>query len=84
MSYSDEESEHDAAEGAAGAGDDKLKEYWSKKGRRRSSVFKAPVGDRLGLQDNSKMQLLLAKNGKWPDRVQSGTLARVRAPPTSH
>lgn len=62
MSYSDDES--DAVE--ASEQDARLREYWSKKARRRSSEFKKPIGDHLGLQENPKIQSLLAKNGEGP------------------
>lgn len=47
--------------------DDKLREYWSKKDRRRSSVFKDFVGDSLSLRDNQRICMYLAKFGKLID-----------------
>ncbi len=72
MSYSDEDSEHEVTE--EGGGDAKFKEYWSKKARRRSSVYKDAhtVGDSLGLQEHSKIQMLLAKNGNEPLLLRKG------------
>lgn len=53
--YSDEE---DEVEGH----DKKLEEMWSRKRRRRSSDLKIFQGDRLKLQDNPKMVVLLTRN----------------------
>ena len=44
--------------------DDKLREYWSKKDRRRSSILKDFVGDSLSLRDNQRVCMYLAKFGK--------------------
>lgn len=61
--YSDEEDEEVAgAEGSEGH-DKKLEEMWSRKHRRRSSDLKIVRGDRLKLQDNSKMVILATRNG---------------------
>ena len=43
--------------------DEKLKQYWAKKARRRSSDDKILVADGLGLKDLSKVNLVLHKNG---------------------
>lgn len=61
--YSDEEDQDSTgAEGSEGH-DKKLEELWSKKHRRRSSDLKIVQGDRLKLQDNSKMVILATRNG---------------------
>ena len=62
MSYSDEESEHEVA-GEERGEDAMMMEFWAKKARRRSSDFKGVVGDNVGLQDNTKFNALMAKNG---------------------
>lgn len=59
--YSDEEDEEEM-EPAEGP-DKKLEEMWSRKQRRRSSDLKIFQGDRLKLQDNPKIVILLTKNG---------------------
>ncbi len=43
--------------------DDRLKQRWASKARRRSSEFKRFVDDRLNLQENQKILLTLGKNG---------------------
>ncbi len=60
--YSDDEDEPNGTEGGE-AHDKKLEELWSRKQRRRSSDLKIFQGDKLGLQDNSKMVILATKNG---------------------
>lgn len=58
--YSDEEdNDGESVEGH----DKKLEELWSRKQRRRSSDFKIVQTDRLKLQDNAKMVVLLSRNG---------------------
>lgn len=44
--------------------DDKLSEYWAKKERRRSSIFKDFVGDSLGLKENQRICMYITKLGK--------------------
>lgn len=44
--------------------DDKLKEYWAKKDRRRSSILKDFAADSLGLRDKERICMYLAKFGK--------------------
>ena len=44
--------------------DDKLKEHWTKKERRRSSIFKDFAGDTLGLKENQRIYMTLTKCGK--------------------
>lgn len=44
--------------------DDKLKEHWSRKDRRRSSILKDFAGDSLGLKENQRICMYLAKFGK--------------------
>ena len=44
--------------------DDKLREYWAKKERRRSSILKDFVGDSLGLKDNQRIFMHLTKFGE--------------------
>lgn len=46
------------------AEDDKLKEYWAKKDRRRSSFLKDFVGDGLCLRENQRIAMYLAKFGE--------------------
>jgi len=46
------------------AEDDKLKEYWAKKERRRSSSLKDFVGDALCLRENQRIAMYLAKFGE--------------------
>ena len=46
--------------------DEKLRQHWAKKDRRRSSGLKEFVGDSLGLKDNQRICIHLAKYGKWP------------------
>ena len=63
--YSDEE-EEDLNEVESNEGHDKkLEELWSRKHRRRSSDLKIFQGDKLKLQDNTKIVILLTKNGEW-------------------
>lgn len=51
--------------------DKKLENLWGKKRRRRSSELKIPIGDKLELKENSKVAVLVAKNGmcslQWRD-----------------
>ena len=62
--YSDEE-EDDVNDAESGEGHDKkLEEMWSRKQRRRSSDLKIFQGDKLKLQDNTKIVILLTKNGQ--------------------
>ena len=58
--------DHEVPEGSAEE-DDKLKEYWAKKDRRRSSVLKEFVGDSLGLKDNQRICMYLSKCGESCD-----------------
>ena len=44
--------------------DDKLREYWAKKERRRSSFLKDFVGDSLGLKENQRILMHLTKFGE--------------------
>ena len=44
--------------------DDKLREHWSKKERRRSSFLKEFVGDSLGLKHNQRILMHLVKYGE--------------------
>lgn len=44
--------------------DDKLREYWAKKERRRSSILKEFVGDSLGLKANQRTLMHLTKFGE--------------------
>ena len=44
--------------------DDKLREYWAKKERRRSSFLKDFVGDSLRLKDNQRILMHLTKFGE--------------------
>ena len=58
--YSDEEDN----DGETGEGHDKeLEELWSRKQRRRSSDLKILQADKLRLQENPKMSILLVRNG---------------------
>ena len=43
--------------------DDRLKQRWASKARRRSSEFKRFVDDKLCLQDNPKILMTIGKNG---------------------
>ena len=58
--------DHEVPEGSAEE-DDKLREYWAKKERRRSSVLKEFVGDSLGLKDNQRICMYLSKLGESCD-----------------
>lgn len=58
--YSDEE---DCVSESGEGHDKQLEELWSRKQRRRSSDLKIVQSDKLKLQDNSKMVVLLTKNG---------------------
>ena len=60
------ELDHDLPEGSVEE-DDKLKEHWAKKDRRRSSIYKDFGGDSLGLRDNHRVCMYLAKFGKTCD-----------------
>ena len=62
--------DHEAPEGSAEE-DDKLKEYWAKKERRRSSVLKEFVGDSLGLKDNQRICMYLSKLGESCDKIST-------------
>ena len=44
--------------------DDRLKQRWASKARRRSSEFKRFIDDRLMLQDNPKLLMLIGKHGR--------------------
>ncbi len=44
--------------------DDRLKQRWASKARRRSSEFKRFIDDRLSLQENPKLLMLIGKHGK--------------------
>lgn len=59
--YSDEAEEEGTS--ASDGHDKKLEEMWSRKHRRRSSDLKIIQGDKLKLQDSSKIVVLLTKNG---------------------
>jgi len=63
MSYSDEDWDRETSVEHQES-DQKMKQYWAKKARRRSSLFKIPVGDSLGLKEHAKIGMLLAKNGE--------------------
>ena len=63
MSYSDDDSDRETSVEVQ-EGDQRLKQYWAKKARRRSSLFKKFDGDKLGLKDNAKIGMLKAKNGE--------------------
>ena len=56
----DEDNEEDSGE----THDKKLEQMWSKKQRRRSSGLKILQGDKLKLQENPKLAVLLTKNGE--------------------
>ena len=43
--------------------DDRLKQRWASKARRRSSEFKTFVGDKLNLKENQKLMMMMGKNG---------------------
>ena len=43
---------------------DRLRQRWGSKARRRSSDLKTFVSDRLNLQENPKIALMIAKNGQ--------------------
>ena len=43
---------------------DRLRQRWGSKARRRSSDLKTFVSDRLNLQENPKIALMIAKNGE--------------------
>lgn len=60
--YSDEEDVNDP-DSVGEEHDKKLEQLWSQKSRRRSSDLKIFQGDKLRLQDNSKVLVLLTKNG---------------------
>ena len=60
MSYSDEDSDRETSVELQ-EGDQRLKQYWAKKARRRSSLFKKFDGDKLGLKDNAKIGMLMMK-----------------------
>lgn len=64
--YSDEEEGiPNYAESISSEGyDKKMEELWSRKRRRRSSDLKIPQQDKLKLQHNPKMAILLTKNSK--------------------
>ena len=62
MSFSDEESERPLTLSYCEK-DEKLKQSWAKKARRRSSADKILVNDGLGLKDHSKVNMVLHKNG---------------------
>lgn len=63
MSYSDEDWDRETSVEHQES-DQKMKQYWAKKARRRSSLFKIPVGDNLGLKEHAKIGMLLTKNGE--------------------
>ena len=44
--------------------DGRLREHWGKKDRRRSSILKEFAGDSLGLKENQRICIHLAKYGK--------------------
>lgn len=44
--------------------DARLKAYWEKKARRRSSVEKELVGDSLELRENARVKMMLSKYGE--------------------
>ena len=57
--------------------DDKLREHWSKKERRRSSFLKEFVGDSLGLKHNQRILMHLVKYGEaGSSRVATARLVR--------
>ena len=43
---------------------DRLRQRWASKARRRSSDLKNFVSDRLNLQENPKIALMISKNGQ--------------------
>ena len=61
MSYSDEDSDRETLSVGLQEGDQRLKQYWAKKARRRSSLFKKFDGDKLALKDNAKIGMLMTK-----------------------
>ena len=67
MSLSEGESEGETFDGREHEA--RLKAYWDKKARRRSSVEKEPVGDSLELRENARIKMMLSKNGE-PFRAQ--------------
>ncbi len=62
--YSDEDEEEINEVESTEGHDKKLEEMWSRKQRRRSSDLKIFQGDKLKLQDNTKIVILLTKNGR--------------------
>ena len=62
--YSDVEDDDVNDPEAGESHDKKLEQLWARKQRRRSSDLKIFQGDRLKLQDNTKIVMLLTKNGK--------------------
>ena len=62
MSFSDDERERPLTLSYSEK-DEKLKQYWAKKVRRRSSNDKILMNDGLGLKDLSKVNMVLHKNG---------------------
>ena len=59
----EEEWDNEIPEGSVGE-DDRLKEHWARKERRRSSFDKYLVGDGLGLSENQRIVLYLTKCGE--------------------
>ena len=60
--YSDEEEA--VRSGSPDGHDHKLEELWSRRKRRRSSALKRFFGDKLKLQENPRIGVLLTKNGE--------------------
>lgn len=60
MSFSEEDSGRDSPEVQQDA---KLKQYWERKVRRRSSVAKSFVGDSMELAENPKIAVVMTKYG---------------------
>lgn len=59
----EEDWDNEVPEGSI-AEDDKLKEYWARKERRRSSFLKDFVGDALCLRENQRIAMYLTKCGE--------------------
>ena len=81
----EEEAEWDneIPEGSVGE-DDRLKEYWAKKERRRSSFDKYLIGDGLGLSENQRIVLYLIKCGEPLRDLAVARVAAVEILPITH
>lgn len=62
--FSEDEEDRTVDTGSNEGHDKKMEEQWSRRKRRRSSALKRFFEDKLKLQDNPRIGVILTKNGE--------------------